>query len=664
MKKLLSLLLCVLLVCAASVAFADYKAGDTVTISVSVSNPNDACAFDVGFSYDKSALQFVSATGASGVAGGKNGFFFAAMSPFGGGSIGTATFKVTSNAVPGKTYTISCYNMGAYDYDDNEVSIGVSTSGGSVTIASAGCTSHVWNDGEVTTQPTCAKEGVRTYTCTNSGCGETKTESIPKLTTHTWDNGTVTTKPTCTEAGVKTYTCAVCKGTKTEAVAAAGHDDGEWITITPATCKKDGLKELQCTVCGEKLDSEVIPAAGIDHTEGKWTTTKEPTCIEEGEKALTCSVCGEVLETEAIPANGHTDGEWATTKAPTCTAEGEKTLTCSACGEELETEAIPANGHTDGEWATTKAPTCTAEGEKALTCSVCGDVLETEVVPAAGHDDGEWVTTKEATCKEDGLKELQCTICGDTLDSEVIPAADAEHVSGDMIITTAPTCTEPGEQTQSCTVCGEVLATEEVPAEGHDEGKWFVVTPATDTEVGLQELRCTKCDAVLDSAEIPVNTTGYYVRNTVCSMGPRFKDESALTDKWYRFTPVDLSADGVQTYELIGSDVNIIGYVTVTVADGTVTIDCSYVSDEVKVHSEFCTILPSLAETTTLDQAQLKNYAFGEPISIADELGGDTKVLLFICNVVDYNTDMPITRIWPNTNAFKLRIEELKENMD
>ena len=50
MKKLLSLLLCVLLVCAASVAFADYKAGDTVTISVSVSNPNDACAFDVGFS--------------------------------------------------------------------------------------------------------------------------------------------------------------------------------------------------------------------------------------------------------------------------------------------------------------------------------------------------------------------------------------------------------------------------------------------------------------------------------------------------------------------------------------------------------------------------------------------------------------------------------------
>ena len=291
-------------------------------------------------------------------------------------------------------------------------------------------------------------------------------------------------------------------------------------------------------------------------------------------------------------------------------------------------------------------------------------MLETEVVPAAGHDDGEWVTTKEATCKEDGLKELQCTICGDTLDSEVIPAADAEHVPGDMIITTAPTCTEPGEQTQSCTVCGEVLATEEVPAEGHDEGKWFVVTPATDTEVGLQELRCTKCDTVLDSAEIPVNTTGYYVRNTVCSMGPRFKDESALTDKWYRFTPVDLSVDGVQTYELIGSDVNIIGYITVTVADGTVTIDCSYVSDEVKVHSEFCTILPSLAETTTLDQAQLKNYAFGEPISITDELGGDTKVLLFICNVVDYNTDMPITRIWPNTNDFMLKLNALKENMD
>ena len=39
---------------------------------------------------------------------------------------------------------------------------------------------HIWNDGEITTQPTVDSEGVKTFTCT--GCGETKTEKVSKLT--------------------------------------------------------------------------------------------------------------------------------------------------------------------------------------------------------------------------------------------------------------------------------------------------------------------------------------------------------------------------------------------------------------------------------------------------------------------------------------------------
>lgn len=34
----------------------------------------------------------------------------------------------------------------------------------------------VWDDGVVTTEPTCTTEGVKTYTCSN---GETRTETIP-----------------------------------------------------------------------------------------------------------------------------------------------------------------------------------------------------------------------------------------------------------------------------------------------------------------------------------------------------------------------------------------------------------------------------------------------------------------------------------------------------
>ena len=40
--------------------------------------------------------------------------------------------------------------------------------------------SHVWDEGAVTKEPTKKEEGVKTYACTV--CGETKTEPVPKLT--------------------------------------------------------------------------------------------------------------------------------------------------------------------------------------------------------------------------------------------------------------------------------------------------------------------------------------------------------------------------------------------------------------------------------------------------------------------------------------------------
>lgn len=40
---------------------------------------------------------------------------------------------------------------------------------------------HKWDNGKVTKEPTVSEEGVKTFTCTNSGCKETKTEAIAKL---------------------------------------------------------------------------------------------------------------------------------------------------------------------------------------------------------------------------------------------------------------------------------------------------------------------------------------------------------------------------------------------------------------------------------------------------------------------------------------------------
>ena len=104
---------------------------------------------------------------------------------------------------------------------------------------------HSWDEGKVTQAPTCKDPGVMTYTCTVSGCGQTKTESIPKTDQHTpdgntecakatlctvcgetlkeagehsWDEGEVTTPATATSTGVMTYTCTKCKTTKTEII--------------------------------------------------------------------------------------------------------------------------------------------------------------------------------------------------------------------------------------------------------------------------------------------------------------------------------------------------------------------------------------------------------------------------------------------------------------
>ena len=83
------------------------------------------------------------------------------------------------------------------------------------------CT-HIWDEGVVTAEATCAKEGVKTFTCT--WCGEKSTESIA-VTDHTWDDGVVTKQPTATADGEKTYTCTGCGETKTEVIEKTGESD-------------------------------------------------------------------------------------------------------------------------------------------------------------------------------------------------------------------------------------------------------------------------------------------------------------------------------------------------------------------------------------------------------------------------------------------------------
>jgi len=117
-------------------------------------------------------------------------------------------------------------------------------------------TDHKWDEGKVTTEPKCEKEGVKTFTCTE--CGATKTEPVAALK-HDWDEGKVTTDPKCEKEGVKTFTCKNDpEHTKTEPVAALGHKWESYEIVKAETEEEDGEIKRTCSVCGETI-TEKIP---------------------------------------------------------------------------------------------------------------------------------------------------------------------------------------------------------------------------------------------------------------------------------------------------------------------------------------------------------------------------------------------------------------------
>ncbi len=212
----------------------------------------------------------------------------------------------------------------------------------------------VWG-GKPCTHENTELRGAKEATCTTTGytgdtyckdCNEkiADGEVIPALG-HAWDNGVITTAPTCENAGVKTFTCTRCNEIKTEAVNATGHTPVQ-IPEKPATCTEPGHKAgTKCSVCGAVLSGlEEIPAKG--HTV-VIDPAVEPTCTEPGKtEGKHCSVCGEVIVAQKIiPAIGHKP-VIRDAKDATLTEDGYTGDTyCDVCGEPLKKgEVIPKTG--------------------------------------------------------------------------------------------------------------------------------------------------------------------------------------------------------------------------------------------------------------------------------------------------------------------------------
>ncbi|WP_270413483.1 leucine-rich repeat protein [Blautia faecis] len=221
----------------------------------------------------------------------------------------------TTLTIPVATSKISNFNI-TFDKDEYSLKTGESASI-SVSDPAISVFGH-WGSRFVfvtdTPDLTIADSTVATLSGTITGISEgdtTISASLYGLTAHQtaavkvhncenhWDDGKITTPPTCTKTGVKQYTCTICSETKTEEIAALGHDySSDWTIDTAAACETVGSKSHHCTRCDSKKDITEIPAPG-KHTWNNGVITKPATIAEEGVKTYTCTVCG-VTRTETI----------------------------------------------------------------------------------------------------------------------------------------------------------------------------------------------------------------------------------------------------------------------------------------------------------------------------------------------------------------------------
>ena len=264
----------------------------------------------------------------------------------------------------------TCTADGSYDTVTYCTVCGVETSRETTTVPAAGHTAEAVAGKDATCTETGLTEGSK---C--SVCGETLTaqEEIPALG-HSYDDGVVTTEPTCTAEGVKTFTCTACDDTYTESVAATGHSHEA--VVTAPTCTEGGYTTYTCTICGDSYKDNYVDALGHSYTS---EVTTAATCTVAGVKTYTCSACGDRY-TEEIAATGH--AHEAVVTAPTCTEAGYTTYTC-ACGDTYTADEVAALGHSYESVVT--APTCATAGYTTHTCSVCGDSYTDSETAATGE---------------------------------------------------------------------------------------------------------------------------------------------------------------------------------------------------------------------------------------------------------------------------------------
>ena len=432
---------------------------------------------------------------------------------------------------------------------------------------------------EVVTPSTCKSQGYTTYTCS---CTHTYIDNYTPKRTHDWDEGEVTTQPKCLVEGVKTFECKYddCNEIKTESVAALSHSYSH--SVVAPTCEEQGYTVHTCTNgCNHSYKDSYTSATGHSWPVATFSPrgndgieiTKPATCEEEGVITYTCQNddCGATKE-EKIPPTGHdTEGNTATVQrvaaAEKCTYTATYTTPChnDGCSGSIEVKQEVIHNY---YWKITREATCKASGEKVYTCSVCEAAHPTELPKSFDNADAHnWVAGEAVN----GVTPYTCSECNETkgsvvsnessanVDKNVFESADSIELSeaelefgsgvssklteGEEVSVKAETLDKTAKDTAIANLNDEKLK-EKI---GESEIYNFQLKSGNNEIHELGDTVVVKIKYTLEPGEDPDSIVIYYIKGdgTIQEVSATYSNGYAVfeTDHFSYYTVVRLSAE-------------------------------------------------------------------------------------------------------------------------
>ncbi len=199
---------------------------------------------------------------------------------------------------------------------------------------------------------------------------------------------------------------------------------------------------------------------------------------------------------------------------------------------------------------------------------------------------------------------------------------------------------------------------------------WYVDTINGREKLTLDIPSPWDAKRLLPAKEVEKAEVTHYPNNTICVAGLTLQEADAtLPDKWYNVLPVDLTQDGRQVYQLMISNMFLVGEVYVDVWGDEVTVNVSLLDHgAVRPLGWYGRWFTRLSEVTgTSIESTEGGFTFGAPLSISEDLGGADTALLFIRGKASYyqpfRDGTALTRYWRNKDEWKEFRQGLQELM-